>query len=80
VQICDGPLDLPGGDEAVRREVLERLLPGEGELPLRTLLNAVPASLAVEVEVPEAALSGRSIAERAARAYAAAIASLSAMG
>jgi len=79
VQICDGPLMLPGGEDALSREVRARQLPGHGELPLHALLEAVPASLPVEVEAPEAALADRPVAERAARAYVAAAACLAAM-
>ena len=52
VQLCDAPLEDPTDagivDEARRR----RLFPGEGELPLRAFMDAVPRGIPVSVEVP----------------------------
>jgi hypothetical protein len=42
-----------------------RLYPGEGELPLRELLEAVPTDIPLSVEAPCLARAGRSSAERA---------------
>ncbi len=67
-QLCDGPLT-PPGDGTVRElyaEAVEnRLNPGDGELPLSTLLDALPGGIAISVEAPVAALAARSPAERA---------------
>lgn len=66
-QLCDAPLappaglprpeSLPGGQSTDGSDLqLEsramRLLPGEGELPLRELLNALPESIPLSVEAP----------------------------
>jgi sugar phosphate isomerase/epimerase len=71
LQLCDAPRQQPyhlpvpaasdGGQRAAAPSdaVLEartaRLLPGEGELPLRALLEALPPGLLVSVEAPSAA-------------------------
>lgn len=59
VQLCDAPADAPdGGVPALQHEArVQRLLPGEGELPLAELLCAVPADTPVSVEIPHAALA-----------------------
>jgi sugar phosphate isomerase/epimerase len=70
-QLCDAPLQAPGDDvrslygEAVRA----RLNPGDGELPLRALLDALPAGVPLSVETPVLALADRSPAERARAAF-----------
>lgn len=52
-QICDAPLRFDAEPAAIRREArTRRLLPGEGELPLKKLLEHVPASALISVEVP----------------------------
>jgi sugar phosphate isomerase/epimerase len=64
VQLCDAPLAPP--DDIARESRYDRLYPGEGMLPLRELLHAVPADLPVTVEVPNAGhASQRSPSERA---------------
>jgi sugar phosphate isomerase/epimerase len=64
VQLCDAPLQPPGGpvarpgrghvpdDRGAIEARTQRLLPGEGELPLAGLLSALPAALPVAVEAP----------------------------
>jgi sugar phosphate isomerase/epimerase len=70
VQLCDGPLvlpevlDLPPGTpaEGSARHVesrVQRQVVGEGEFPLRELLDAVPTGTPVSVEVPHATLQTR---------------------
>ena len=73
-QLCDGPLEpvWPGDDDARVESRTRRLYPGDGELPLVDLINALPTGGALSVEAPVAALTGSSPAERAKRAYAAA--------
>jgi sugar phosphate isomerase/epimerase len=58
VQLCDAPLEPPpGGDRAAAVEArTDRLLPGEGALPLTELLSALPATLPVAVEAPSLSL------------------------
>jgi sugar phosphate isomerase/epimerase len=55
VQLCDAPLEPPDGDAATEART-NRLLPGEGALPLTDLLSAVPAALPVAVEAPRLSL------------------------
>ena len=53
VQLCDGPLRAPEGREALIREArTDRLAPGEGEFPLRALLEAMPPDCVASLEVP----------------------------
>ncbi|MGI9522080.1 MAG: sugar phosphate isomerase/epimerase family protein [Hyphomicrobiaceae bacterium] len=49
-QICDGPIQAPA--DLVAEARLNRLLPGQGEFPLLSLLEALPDHLPVGVEVP----------------------------
>jgi sugar phosphate isomerase/epimerase len=71
LQLCDAPLRQPHGlqvpaampraqragpsGDAIVEARAGRLLPGEGELPLRELLDALPGNLLVSVEAPSAA-------------------------
>jgi sugar phosphate isomerase/epimerase len=51
-QICDAPLAAPVGIEAQRHEMgLARLLPGEGALPIRSFIEAMPVDVPIGVEV-----------------------------
>ncbi len=53
VQLCDGPALGPSEREALIAEArTRRLPPGEGEFPLRALLDAMPAGCPVSIEVP----------------------------
>lgn len=54
IQLCDAALAAPGGGiPALQHEArVQRLLVGEGDLPLADLLRAVPAGTAVSVEIP----------------------------
>jgi sugar phosphate isomerase/epimerase len=68
LQICDGVLGPgePDPDGLGRIAVEERLMPGEGTLPLRDILGALPAGLPISVEVPlrkEAQVSARAWAK-----------------
>jgi sugar phosphate isomerase/epimerase len=51
-QLCDGFGLAPSTDYIT--ESHDRELPGEGDFPLETILNALPAATALEVEVPSA--------------------------
>jgi sugar phosphate isomerase/epimerase len=67
LQLCDAPLE-PAGD-AVAEARTDRLLPGEGGLPLTGLLSAVPAATPVAIEAPRLSLRGElTPAQFAARA------------
>lgn len=72
-QLCDVPLQSPGTPYK-EEAIFQRLAPGEGELPLRELLEALPADLPVGVEVPDLAAlqAGVSPRDHAARVIAAA--------
>jgi sugar phosphate isomerase/epimerase len=51
-QLCDAPARKPL-PEALRQEARAgRLYPGEGELPLFELMNALPKDIALDIEVP----------------------------
>jgi sugar phosphate isomerase/epimerase len=54
-QICDAPLSAPPG-EGHQRFIDEartnRLLPGAGELPIRSILDALPSDVSISAEIP----------------------------
>jgi sugar phosphate isomerase/epimerase len=57
VQVCDAPLASPDAARIIPEARGNRLLPGDGELPLRELLAVVPADVPLSAEVPLAAVS-----------------------
>lgn len=68
VQLCDAPAAAPVGPAADDQDRIlalqhearvQRLLVGEGELPLAELIAAAPASVPLSVEIPHAALQAR---------------------
>jgi sugar phosphate isomerase/epimerase len=64
-QIADARGPTPAGVDALRTEARgDRYLPGEGELPLAALLDALPAGLPIGVEAPCAQHAGKSVIER----------------
>jgi sugar phosphate isomerase/epimerase len=63
VQLCDAPTTAPA--DLVHEARHARLSPGRGELPLAELLAAVPADVAVSVEVQSDELSRHPPHERA---------------
>jgi sugar phosphate isomerase/epimerase len=72
MQICDAPRRAPATDAEKRTEAREnRLMPGEGELPLRDLLAALPRDIPLSLEAPGPRLrelDARSQGERAGAA------------
>ena len=70
--MCDGPRAAPGppGDLGALADEARhgRLFPGEGELPLRELLDALPPDLPCCVEVQSDAWSRVDVGQRAQRA------------
>lgn len=56
----------PRMDNYLEEAMFERLVPGEGDLPLRDILAALPADIVIEIEVPQRsfALAGVSPIER----------------
>lgn len=51
VQLCDVPL-VAAGQDYMREACFDRLMPGQGELPLIELLSVLPLDILVGVEVP----------------------------
>lgn len=71
IQICDAPRTAPESLEERRREArTARLLPGDGELPLRNLLSELRRDLPLAVEAPTLALRGLPFDEQARRIHA----------
>jgi len=71
-QICDASADVPAPTDTtalIREARTGRLLPGEGVLPLRDLIAALPPALPLAVEAPNRATAGLPAVERARRAY-----------
>ena len=52
LQICDAPSVAPPPSELVTEARTRRLLPGHGELDLWSVIDALPADIAIGVEVP----------------------------
>jgi sugar phosphate isomerase/epimerase len=73
VHFCDAraPARALPPEELRRESRTARLLPGEGELPLEALLDALPPDVAISVEAPSARDAHLPAAERARRALAA---------
>jgi sugar phosphate isomerase/epimerase len=73
-QLCDGPAERPATtEEMIHAARYERMFPGEGGLDLVSLVRAMPADLAISIEVPTAELAKSVDAKtRARRALAAA--------
>ena len=66
-QICDAPAEIPATTEGLLHTARrERLLPGDGGIPLRDLFAALPADLPVSLEIP----NDTRIAEIGTRAWA----------
>lgn len=58
VQICDAPAKIPETTEAIITEARSnRLAPGDGELPLKAILAALPKEATISVEVPMAKIT-----------------------
>ncbi len=51
VQLCDAP-EHPTGEDYYKEASFERLPPGEGELPLKKLLDALPQNVPIGIEIP----------------------------
>ena len=73
-QLCDGPAERPATtEEMIHAARYERMFPGEGGIDLVSLVRAMPADLAISIEVPTAELAKSVDAKtRARRALAAA--------
>lgn len=77
-QICDAPLEAPPDDVAALIDEArhQRLLPGQGELPLAGLVAALPPGVPLSVEVQSDALERTTDARERARLCHAAAATL----
>jgi sugar phosphate isomerase/epimerase len=60
-QICDGPATSPSLKDYYHEALFERGIPGEGELPLRAFLDAIPDDVVVSPEVPLKSLRDQGI-------------------
>ena len=47
----------PRIDNYMEEAMFERMVPGEGELPLHDLLSALPVDMVLEIEVPQGSLA-----------------------
>jgi sugar phosphate isomerase/epimerase len=57
-QLCDGPAERPTtSEEMMRAARTERMFPGEGGIDLVALTRAMPATIAVSIEVPTVELA-----------------------
>lgn len=68
VQLCDAPRERPATMERRDELLHHRLYPGEGELPLFALMDALPPDVTIDVEAPCAADAHLSFAARGRRA------------
>lgn len=67
--LCDAPAANPKTTDELRREARsDRLYPGEGALPVRAFLAALPVGTPVAIEAPNARYAHLPFAERAQRA------------
>src|SRR5690348_12478389 len=71
-QICDAVAEMPAPTDTpalIREARTGRLLPGEGALPLRELVAALPAGIPLAIEAPVRATAALPALERARRAH-----------
>jgi sugar phosphate isomerase/epimerase len=71
VQLCDAPLAKPAGVDLRTEALTDRQYPGEGELPLNELLDAVGPGVQIDIEAPCRKHSGLAPADQARQAAAA---------
>jgi sugar phosphate isomerase/epimerase len=69
-QICDAVAAIPtASSDLIREARTGRLLPGDGALPLRELMAALPAGIPLAIEAPVRATAGLPPLTRAQRAW-----------
>ena len=56
IQLSDAPLK-PANPNYMDEATFDRMVPGEGELPLREYLSVLPRDVVVSLEVPSRALA-----------------------
>ena len=68
-QFSDGPLKAVSEDAYLRAATQERDIPGDGEFPLKDILEAIPAEAVVYLEVPKKSFKDQGLdpTERAQR-------------
>lgn len=59
-QFCDAPLTMPA-ERQLFEALSERMLPGEGELPLHEFVRALPPGVPIGIEVPMKSLKDRGV-------------------
>ena len=64
-QLCDAPLAAPPATELRTEARSRRLYPGEGELPLFEVMDALPADITIDVETPTERAAHLSVREQA---------------
>jgi sugar phosphate isomerase/epimerase len=64
-QLCDAPAAVPTDETRLRQEPSDRLIPGQGGLPLPELVRALPADLPLAVEAPVKQMDFLPASERA---------------
>ncbi len=67
-QLCDAPRERPVHMERREESLHNRLYPGEGELPLFDLMDALPRDVTIDLEAPVAADASLSFDDHARRA------------
>ncbi|QCI65357.1 sugar phosphate isomerase/epimerase family protein [Phreatobacter stygius] len=65
IQLCDARREPPFPDDLRREARGDRLYPGDGELDIAGLLDALPAGIPLSIEAPVAGHAGLSAMERA---------------
>ena len=63
VQLCDAPV-VSRFSQYMEEAKFERMVPGEGELPLRDILAVLPPHLMVGLEVPQRSLAEAGVGPR----------------
>jgi sugar phosphate isomerase/epimerase len=63
VQLCDAPLE-PSVSNYGEESLFERMVPGEGELPLRDILAVLPPDCVLGLEVPMRAAAEAGVSPR----------------
>ncbi len=61
VQLCDAPR-APTEPNYLKEATFERMVPGEGDMPLRDYLAAIPAGVSISLEVPQRSLAEAGVA------------------
>ena len=65
VQLCDARAEIPPLQDMLQEARHDRLYPGEGELWLDDILDAMPVGIPISIEVPRIIHANRSVRDRA---------------